>query len=239
MFKFEKVSLGQFCYDFRKLLPQEQLMEFTDQEAENIYEDLRLPERATEKSAGYDFFSPVGFELKPGETIVIPTGIRVLMPGDKVLVLAPRSGLGCKFRMQFDNTVGIIDADYSDAANQGHIMMSITNDSNKGKTLSVKAGQAIAQGIFLQYFKVDDDNVKTKRNGGFGSTDSKKDTKFPISPTIYEELTGYKTNEPTYLEYNQNVLNTPVINGMNTQLLASNDSVISTTTGTNTSAINC
>ena len=58
------------------------------------------------------FFSPVDFELKPGETIKIPTGIRVFIESDWVLNIFPRSGLGFKFRLQMNNTVGIIDSDY-------------------------------------------------------------------------------------------------------------------------------
>lgn len=175
MIKFEKVSLGQFCFDFQQLLSQDELLELTEKESKDIYENLKLPARATKGSAGYDFYAPVCFELAPGETIKIPTGMRALMPSDVVLQIYPRSGLGCKYRLQFDNTIPVIDSDYSDSDNQGHILLSITNDSNKGKKLSVKAGQAIAQGIFLHYLKTDDDTVKVKRNGGFGSTDKLSD----------------------------------------------------------------
>lgn len=140
---------------------------------EEVYDELKLPERATYGSAGYDFFSPLDFELEPGETIKIPTGIRVRMEEDWVLMLFPRSGLGFKYRLQLNNTVGIIDSDYIGSDNEGHIFIKITNDSNEGKTLFVKKGDGFAQGIFLPFGITESDNVNDKRNGGFGSTSAK------------------------------------------------------------------
>jgi dUTP pyrophosphatase len=140
---------------------------------EEIYDeylDLKLPCRATKKSAGYDFFAPWDFILNPGESIKIPSGIRVLLDEDKVLMCYPRSGLGFKYRLQLDNTTGVIDADYSDSDNEGHIFFKITNDSRDGKTVMVSRGDAFAQGIIMQYFTTEDDNVTTVRNGGMGST---------------------------------------------------------------------
>ncbi|MBM6800576.1 deoxyuridine 5'-triphosphate nucleotidohydrolase, partial [Coprobacillus cateniformis] len=82
----------------------------------------------------------------------------------------PRSGLGFKYRLQLNNTVGVIDSDYFYSDNEGHIFIKITNDSNEGKIVDVKKGQGIAQGIFMQYGIVEDDDVSELRNGGFGST---------------------------------------------------------------------
>ena len=85
-------------------------------------------------------------------------------------MVVPRSGLGFKFRIQLDNTVGIIDADYSNSDNEGHMWIKITNDSKHNDSMTIEAGQAIAQGIIMSYFKVDDDCADGIRNGGFGST---------------------------------------------------------------------
>lgn len=85
-------------------------------------------------------------------------------------MIYPRSGLGFKFRLQLDNTVGVIDSDYFYSDNEGHIFIKITNDSNEGKIVEVKAGQGFAQGIFMQYGIVEDDDTVEERNGGFGST---------------------------------------------------------------------
>ena len=135
-----------------------------------IFDGIELPRRATRGSAGYDFYSPVDFELKPGETIKIPTGIRVYMEQNWVLNLFPRSGLGFKFRLQMNNTVGIIDSDYFYSDNEGHIFVKLTNDSNEGKVVRVEAGTGIVQGIFMEYGVTIDDDAKEVRNGGFGST---------------------------------------------------------------------
>ena len=85
-------------------------------------------------------------------------------------MIYPRSGLGFKYRLQLNNTVGVIDSDYFNSDNEGHIFIKMTNDSNEGKIVDVKAGQGIAQGIFMQYGIVEDDDVSETRNGGFGST---------------------------------------------------------------------
>ena len=92
------------------------------------------------------------------------------MREDYVLCLYPRSGLGFKYRLQLNNTVGIIDSDYFDSDNEGHIFAKITNDSNEDKVLEVKEGTGFMQGIFMQYGITEDDDVTEIRNGGFGST---------------------------------------------------------------------
>lgn len=119
---------------------------------------------------GYDFYAPYDVKLAPGETAKIPTGIRALIEPGWVLKLYPRSGLGFKYRLQLNNTVGIIDSDYSQSDNEGHIFIKITNDSNEGKTLEIPAGTGFAQGIFVEYGITVDDDADGVRNGGFGST---------------------------------------------------------------------
>lgn len=159
--KFYKVSKEQYLKSFD---------DKNNEEILSIYDEILLPKRATKGSAGYDFFAPFDIVLKPGETIKIPTGIRVSMEENYVLKLYPRSGLGFKYRLQLNNTVGIIDSDYYYSDNEGHIFAKITNDSNEGKTLEIKKGQGFMQGIFVEYgITLDDDTVEV-RNGGFGST---------------------------------------------------------------------
>lgn len=144
--------------------------EASDQEIRKIYDKIKLPRRATSGSAGYDFFAPVSLKLEPAETLKVPTGIRAKMENDWVLKLYPRSGLGFKYRLQLNNTVGIIDSDYFDSDNEGHIFAKITNDTNEGKTVKIPEGQGFMQGIFLEYGITIDDDVTDVRNGGFGST---------------------------------------------------------------------
>lgn len=163
--KFEKVSLKQFMEGMSADYPQ-----YTKEDIEKMYEAIILPKRATKGSAGYDFYAPFAFSLAPGATIKIPTGIRVSMEEDWVLKLYPRSGLGFKYRLQLNNTVGIIDSDYYYSDNEGHIFSKITNDSNEGKVLEVPSGSGFMQGIFLEYGITVDDDAQGIRNGGFGST---------------------------------------------------------------------
>ena len=167
--KFEKVSIGQFTAAWKDTF-QEQ----SEEKICEIYGALKLPQRATAGSAGYDFFAPVDITLAPGETAKIPTGIRVEMEQDWVLKCYPRSGLGFKFRLQLNNTVGIIDSDYFYSDNEGHIFSKITNDSNEDKTVSIAAGTGFMQGIFVEYGITVDDEATGVRNGGFGSTTEKK-----------------------------------------------------------------
>ena len=90
-----------------------------------------------------------------------------------VIKCYPRSGLGFKFRLQLNNTVGIIDSDYYNSKIEGHIMEQITNDSREGKDVSVKCGDGFIQGIFVEYGITFDDDADGIRNGGFGSTTGK------------------------------------------------------------------
>ena len=163
--QFLKVSPHIFGEAMGEALPRR-----TAGEIQEMYRQLRLPERATRGSAGYDFFAPFSFSLAPGDSIKIPTGIRVRMDEGWVLKLYPRSGLGFKYRLQMDNTVGIIDSDYFNSDNEGHIFIKMTNDSNQGKTVELARGTGFAQGIFLEYGITVDDGADGERNGGFGST---------------------------------------------------------------------
>ena len=143
--KFHKVSAERFMADWKDTFP-----ETAEETIADIYNKIKLPVRATAGSAGYDFFSPVDITLNPGETVKIPTGIRVEMEQDWVLKCYPRSGLGFKYRLQLNNTVGIIDSDYFYSDNEGHIFSKITNDSNESKSVSIQAGTGFMQGIFVE-----------------------------------------------------------------------------------------
>ena len=141
---------------------------FSEHGTKEIYDGIKLPRRATAKSAGYDFFAPTKLTLLPNQTITVATGVRALMPDDWCLMIFPRSGLGFKYKLRLNNTVGIIDADYSDSDNEGHIFIRMTNESDK--LLEIEQGTAFAQGIFTQYLLTEDDDVTEQRNGGLGST---------------------------------------------------------------------
>lgn len=161
--EFEKVSFEQFAKDWSKNFP--------NISADEVYANIKLPQRATSGSAGYDFYAPCDLTIKKGESLLIPTGIRAKIDEGWVLNIFPRSGLGFKHRIQLDNTVGIIDADYYNSSNEGHIMIKLSCDAHDdGHTVSVSAGDGFAQGIFMQFGIVVDDAADGIRDGGFGST---------------------------------------------------------------------
>ena len=88
-----------------------------------------------------------------------------------MLTIYPRSGQGFKYRLQLYNSVGVIDSDYFGAENEGHIQIKIVNANEEGKTLTVRRGEAFAQGVFLPFGITVDDDAADVRTGGFGSTD--------------------------------------------------------------------
>ena len=133
------------------------------------YSDIELPIRSTKHSAGYDFISPFAFELQPGETIKVPSGIKVTMNGDEFLAILVRSSMGFKYNIRLCNQVGIVDSDYyNNPDNEGHMFIALKNEGDK--VFKVEKGDKFAQGIFQKYYVTDDDEAFGERKGGFGST---------------------------------------------------------------------
>lgn len=157
--EFEKVSKKQFDEDLLNILSIED---------ESIYDEINIPKRATSGSAGYDFYSPISFTLKPGETIKVPSGIRCRIDDGYVLQIYPRSSLGFKYQLGLLNTVGIIDSDYYNADNEGHIIIGLVNRGNKD--IIIEKNDRIVQGIFVKYYLAKEEDIYDKRHGGFGST---------------------------------------------------------------------
>lgn len=165
--EFSKVSFKQFFEAMKDGFYEDTPSE---KEIRELYDNIILPKRETTGAAGYDFKAPFNFVLAPGMTIKIPTGIRVRIDEGWWLGCLPRSGHGFKYRIQLDNTMGVIDSDYYNSDNEGHIFVKITNDGKEGKTLKVDAGSGFVQGIFLPYGITYNDEANGIRNGGFGST---------------------------------------------------------------------
>lgn len=162
--KFEKVSFEQFSEAWLKNFPE------TD-DVKAIYDQIKLPKRATTGSAGYDFYAPADISIVKGKSVLIPTGIRSKIEDGWVLNIFPRSGLGFKHRVQLDNTVGIIDADYYNSSNEGHIMIKLSCDAHDDNhEVQVNCGDGFAQGIFIMFGITVDDEADGVRDGGFGST---------------------------------------------------------------------
>ena len=169
MIKFEKVPYEIWRADWLKANEMDDIVikdKFEDYIKE-LYDNIKLPQRGTAGSAGYDFFAPQKIELKRGTYDLIPTGIRwVTDRDDIVLICAPRSGIGFKFGTRLANTLGVIDSDYQYAKNGGHIMLKITAE----KSCTINVGEGMMQGIIVPFLITDDDDSTEQRTGGFGST---------------------------------------------------------------------
>lgn len=154
MRKFERISFKQFAKD----------LEFGN------YDDVKLPERKTSKSAGYDFISFLDITIKPNEVVKIPTGIKVCLEDDEFLGIFVRSSMGFKYNVRMCNQVGIIDADYyNNSDNEGHIWIKLQNHGDKEYVIN--KGDAFAQGIIMKYYITDNYDTQEVRIGGIGSTD--------------------------------------------------------------------
>lgn len=168
--QFEKVSFEQFKKDWIDTMGFE-----GDDSLRKIYDSIKLPRRSTTGSAGYDFFTPTSLCIDGQDSYLIPTGIRCKIDEGWVLTAYPRSGHGFKYGIRLANTVGIIDSDYYNAKNEGHIFIKLVNESILGEDVHfiVRPGDAIFQGIFLPFGITVDDDADGERVGGFGSTDKK------------------------------------------------------------------
>lgn len=147
MRKFEKISFEQFKKDI-----------VDDKE---LYNEYNLPKRSTSSAAGYDFFSLINYTLSPGEILKIPTGIKACFNFDEVLFLIERSSMGFKYNIRMCNQVGVIDSDYyNNKSNEGHIWIILQNEGDQDYI--IKKGDGIAQGIFLKYLTIDNEDSKYK-----------------------------------------------------------------------------
>jgi len=132
-------------------------------------ENISLPQRATKHSAGYDLATAIDAEIKPGEIRLIPTGLRAKIPTSEVLLVFPRSSLAFKKGLMMSNGVGVVDADYYNAENEGHISIPLYNFTDK--VVEIKKGERLAQAIFTNYYKTtNEEENDAVRLGGFGSS---------------------------------------------------------------------
>jgi dUTP pyrophosphatase len=130
--------------------------------------EIKLPTRATEHSAGYDFYSPVDCVIQPNESVMIWTDVKAHMYYDNVLLLFVRSSMG-KHPIVIANGTGVVDSDYySNSDNDGNIGFRLLNLSST--PYEIKSGDRIGQGVFLKYSITKNDNTTSVRNGGYGST---------------------------------------------------------------------
>lgn len=165
--KFEKVSWTQFQKDYVDTFGEGKTINMDD--VKDIYDNIKVPCRKTKFSAGHDISIPFDITLPPKERLMIPTGIRCQIETDYVMLIMPRSSLGIKKGLRISNTVPVIDSDYYNANNEGHIFISVINDGKD--VIKFKTGDNIVQAMFVPYGVADDDIVTEERTGGIGSTD--------------------------------------------------------------------
>ena len=131
--------------------------------------NITLPKRQTKNAAGYDFYVASDIIIKAHSVALIPTGVKAYMERDEVLNIYIRSSIPLKRGLTLANNVGVIDSDYyENPSNDGHIMIQVLNFSDED--ILIKKDERIAQGVFMKYLLTDNDDAKSDRIGGFGST---------------------------------------------------------------------
>ena len=131
--------------------------------------DLPLPRRQSAHSAGYDIAAVESCTVEPGCIVLVPTGLKVYMHEDDVVLLSLRSSLAHREALMMPNGIGVIDADYADNPdNEGHINVMLMNAGSE--PVFIARGQRIAQAVFITWQRTDDDEDAPQRQGGFGST---------------------------------------------------------------------
>lgn len=164
---FEKISFTQWCSD----------VSFANVDESTVckwYDNIKIPQQGSKYSMGCDFFLPMDIVINKDDEVKIPTGIRMVSDCDEDykfgMLLIPRSGLGTKYGIRIKNTIGVIDADYFQSDNEGHIFAILVNPS-KQKEISLDNGQAFMQGVVVPFIIPSGSESDKQRNGGFGSTD--------------------------------------------------------------------
>ena len=140
-----------------------------DKFREHMDKEIKLPKRATSKSAGYDMYSPIRVVVPPHQSILVASDVRAYMQDDEDLVIIARSGLGLK-GIVLRNGTGLIDSDYyQNETTGGNIGISIWNTSDH--PFVIEEGDRLCQATFYKYLTADDDEPLSEvRVGGFGSS---------------------------------------------------------------------
>lgn len=133
-----------------------------------------LPTYGSEYAAGADLYACMddALVIRPGETVMIHTGLAMEIPAGYAGLIYPRSGLASKRGLAPANKVGVVDPDY-----RGEFMVALHNHSNSDQT--VEPNERIAQLVITPFitanFELTDELSDTVRGaGGFGSTGTKQ-----------------------------------------------------------------
>lgn len=142
------------------------------EKVKRIEDDIKLPERSTLNSAGYDFFALDNITFPAKEITRVMTGVKCELMPNMVLLLANRSSNPSKKSLVLINGIGVIDADYySNPDNDGEIGFEFYNMSDED--IEIEKGEKLGQGIITTFVKTENDYVSNPygtRLGGFGST---------------------------------------------------------------------
>ena len=133
---------------------------------------VEIPQRQTYGSAGYDIRILEGDIINPGETKVFTTGLKAYMLDNEYLAIHIRSSVGIKRNLMLSNATGVIDHDFfNNPDNEGHIMIALTNYGNIPQ--EILDNERVAQGIFCEYLRTDNDQPVGERKSGIGSTNER------------------------------------------------------------------
>ena len=151
---FEKISFERFSLDVKN--------------DKKLYDEYKLPRRASKNSCGYDFLAMEDYIIHPGEIKKIPTGYKSKFLSDEMLMIVVRSSMGFKYNVRMCNQVGVIESDYyNNISNEGHMWVALQNEGDRDYIIN--KGDAYAQGIFIKFLTCGD-NPEEERIGGLGST---------------------------------------------------------------------
>ncbi|MGI6776628.1 MAG: dUTP diphosphatase [Acetivibrionales bacterium] len=151
-------------------------------------ESAILPSYANPGDAGMDVYAAEDINIMPGETVIVPTGLKLAIPQGYEIQVRPRSGISLKTPLRIPNTPGTIDSGYRDelgiiisntspvSGSNSQEVFSINSTGNKFGTYKIKKGDRIAQIVLQAVPRIEFSIVNSveeigdNRGGGFGST---------------------------------------------------------------------
>ena len=141
---FEKISFEQWQKDIPfKDIPHNTLL--------RQYYNIQLPNQGTEDSMGLDFYMPYEVKILAHNKVKISTGVRWVCDEEHDdlygMLIIPRSSTGINLGLKLQNTIGVIDADYYLADNEGHIILFMENTTDKDVVLKAGSVVSIADGL--------------------------------------------------------------------------------------------
>ena len=165
--RFGRVTYSAFADDVKKFIPYS----IKPEKLFDLWNEIELPKRSTQYSAGYDIKTPLDVTIPPHSSVKVPSGIKAIFNADEMntwcLLLYIRSSVGAE-GVVITHGTSVIDADYQFAKNDGDMLLALTNMSDVLR--QYKPGDRICQAVFEIYGVTSDDDASGTRTGGVGST---------------------------------------------------------------------